>query len=212
MLHSYVSITHLQVSDSSFSLVTSVLGTVSISDARFSSVEVSSRMLKLREATVLLQNIELTQLVAKTNSPLCAAVRANFTITDSRLYSLMPREQGLIQMTDSSITFRPTTIQRYNVTFLYLTRTFFLIEDSYVLEGGLKLMDVHAKTKVTAGFLEGSDSSGTVRGSYFRDISGTSGGCFALFSASTEISSSTFENCYASLGGGMCMREQLSYS
>lgn len=198
------------MSNSTFSLIKSVLGSVSISHARFTNVVVSSRMLQLRDATALLQNVEIDNMFARTNSPFCAALRSNLTISDSRLYSVMSEEQGLIQMTDSHITFRRTAIQQYNVTFIDLTRTEFVLEDCEVLEGGLKLMDPGTKTKVTAGFLEGTESSGVVRGSYFKEISGRNGGCFALYSAFITILSSTFENCSASIGGGVVYANEAS--
>lgn len=198
-----MSITSLQVSDSTFSLITSVFGTVSLSNSTFSNIEVSTRMLKLRDATVLLQNVEIVQLTARTNFPFCLGLRTNLTISDSRLESLLSLEQDLIRMTDSRVVFRQTTIQRYNVTFVHLTRCFFLVEECVIKEGGLKLMDLHTKSKVTAGFLEGSKSSGAVRNSYFRDVSGTNGGCFSLSISSIAISSSTFEDCFASERGGV---------
>lgn len=207
-LFSVVSLVNLRVLNSTVSLITSEHGRVIISDARFADVVVSSRFLKLRAATVELQRVTIENLFAWSISPLCAGSKAQLTFKDSTLAFVMSREQGLIVMTDSNISFLNTTIHNYNATFLSLTRTSFVLEGCNVFRGGLELMDPTTKAKVTAGFMEGTDSSGLVLRSYLRGISGINGGCFALTStdASTpplQVENSTFEDCLASINGGV---------
>ena len=160
-------------------------------------------MIRLRDAAAFLHNVEIAQMSARTNSPFCVGLRANLTITGSRLYSLFSKEQGLIHMTDSTVTFKETTIQRYNVTFLYLTRSYLVIENSYVIEGGLKLMDPLTKSKVTAGFVDCEDSQIYLIGTHFKELSGTHGGVVSLKQQSNIlIEQCLFENCLALKDGG----------
>ena len=197
---SYIEVTEMTLTDSVFDLTQLYSSQLVLHSVGLSNIHIRRRFLILVNSTLTFEECTLHNFSAVTETPLCTASKnSSLNIVSTRMSGVWSLEQDLMHFSNSAMLLRASLVTHYNATFVSGKLSQMVIESSTIQEGGLQRK---ARGGVTAGFIDCSVCSVTLRNSCFAGVSGTSGGAVSLTSSSLSVEACQLLSGSASGRGG----------